>query len=157
MLGASYGGMTATIVGSIAALAWGIVLGQPSVAELGDSFLLTLLVLIPVVALTAGRAALGIGAIVGVACAAVEGGIAAGLEWALVAGLGTAVGVALRLATWEAVGLALAFGGLSGGSAGLITWLVCTNRQRRSASLQTASVYGMALVLIAGFVFALTG
>jgi hypothetical protein len=157
LLGASYGAMTATVVGTVAASAWGIILGRAAVAELGTPLLLTWLVVIPVVALTAGRAALGIGAIVGVACAAVEGGIAVGLEWALVAGLGTAVGIALRLATWEAVGFALAFGGLSGGCAGVLTWLACTNRQSQPFSLKTASVYGAALVLIAGFVYALTG
>jgi hypothetical protein len=156
LLGMAYGPMTATVIGVIAALAAGIIKGRPDISQLGAHLLPAGLLVTPIIGLTVGYVALGIGGIAAAACAAVNGGIGAGLEWAIFAGLGTALGLALASAPPEIVALGLAFGGVIGGSAGFVVWLVCTSRRRLPLSLKAAGAYAIALALIAGYVLLIT-
>ena len=151
-LGMAYGPMVVTAMGVIAALVAGFVKGRPGASELGTQLQIGAFVVAPIMGLTLGRIALGVGGIVSTACVAVEGGVGAGLEWALVAALGAALGIALGSAHPTMVALALVFGGSIGGSVGFLTWLTCTARQRRPLSLKIAIAYAIALALIAAYV-----
>jgi hypothetical protein len=151
-LGMAYGPMVVTAMGVIAVLAAGIVKGRPDASEVGAQLQLGAFVVAPIIGLTLGRIALGVGGIISTACVAVEGGIGAGLEWTLVGALGAALGIALISAHPVMVALALAFGGSIGGSVGFLTWLACTRRQRQPLSLKIAIAYAIALVLVAAYV-----
>ena len=157
LLGMAYGPMTAAVIGVMTALAVGIAKTRPDISQLGTHLLLAGFIVAPVIGLTLGYLALGIGGLVATACAAMDGGVGAGLEWAIVAGLGAALGIALTSAPPQMVALGLAFGGIIGGSVGFVTWLTCTSRQRQMLSLKAAAAYAAGLVLIAGYVLLIAG
>lgn len=154
VLGAAYGPMTVTILGVAGAMAVGLYQGRSELTEAGKYLLPAVFAVIPAIAWTLGYLAFGVGAIVGTACAAIDGGIAAGLEWALVAGIGAAVGIGVRYARLEVVVPGLVGGVVVGGAAGFMTWLLLTERRLQPLRIRSAIAYAVGLVLIAAYVWA---
>jgi hypothetical protein len=152
-----YGPMTVIVLGIVGTLLPGIVKGYASLAEAGAQVLLGTVIVTPIVALTIGLLALGIGGIVGAINVAAEGGVALGLEWSLIAGLGSAIGLGIRYADLRIALLGLAGSGLIGGSVGFLTWLSCTGRRPQPLDAERAIGYSVGLVLIAAYVPVMMG
>jgi hypothetical protein len=144
-----YAALVSTVLGSLLAFTLGLVAAWPPFSELHDAVLVGVSVLLPVVGWTVGILALGLGAIIGAACATVEGALWAGLEWAAVGGVGTALGLGVAYGSWDLIVLGLLWGAITGGSVGLATWLCCTDRQTLPVERSRLAPYLAALVLIA--------
>jgi hypothetical protein len=153
LLGMTSAAVTVTIIATLLTLLWGIVIGNQPLKEIARGLPTATLVTIPVLGLTLGYLALGVGAVVGVACAAIGGGILAGLEWAIVAGIGVMVGIGLRYARLELLIPGLVAGILTGGSTGFLVWLVSTRRKLVPLSVKATITYAVALVLITGYIW----
>lgn len=153
LLGMTSAAVTITIIATLLTLLWGILIGNRPFIEVAKGLPTATLVTIPVLGLTLGYLALGIGAVVGVACAVIGGGLAAGLEWAIVAGIGVMVGIGLHYARLELLIPGLIAGSLTGGSTGFLVWLVSTKRQFVPLSIKAAITYTVALVLITSYIW----
>jgi hypothetical protein len=149
LLGAGYAPLLLTALGALSALAVGLVKARPALAELEAPLLLGVSLLLPTVGLTVSALAMGIGAIVGIACAVTDAGLWLGLEWAAVGGLGVSGGLLIASAP-PIVALAGLFGGgLIGGSVGLLTWLCCTHRTHERFTGRWAVSAGIAVLVCA--------
>lgn len=153
LLGMTYAAVTITIIATLLTLLWGIAVGSQPATQVAQGLPTAVLVTLPVLGLTLGYLALGVGAIVGVACTVIGGGIAAGLEWAIVAGIGVMVGIGLRYARLELLIPGLVAGILTGGSTGFLVWLVNTKRELVPLSISATITYAVALVLITGYIW----
>jgi len=145
--------ITITIIATLLTLIWGIAVGNQSLTEVAKGLPTAMLVTVPVLGLTLGYLALGVGAVVGVACAVLGGGLAAGLEWAIVAGIGVMVGIGLRYARLELLVPGLVAGSLTGGSSGFLVWLVSTRCRLVPLSIKATVTYAIALLLITGYIW----
>lgn len=152
LLGMAYGATVSTLLGTLLALALGLVRRWPPTSEIHDVVIIGVGVLLPTIGWTVGYIALGVGAIVGASCAASGGGLWAGLEWAAVGGLGTALGLGVAYGSWHLMALGLAWGAILGGSVGLASWLCCTDRETMPVERRTLVPYAAALALIALYV-----
>lgn len=148
-LGMVYAALVSTVFGSLLAFLMGLATAWPSFTELHDAVLVGVSVLLPIVGWSMGILALGLGAIIGASCAASDGALWAGLEWAAVGGLGAAVGLGVAFGSWDLVLLGLVWGAITGGSAGVSTWLCCTGRKTLAVDRGTLARYLAALILIA--------
>lgn len=153
LLGMTSAAVTITVIATLLTLLWGIVIGDRPLAEVAKGLPTATLVTMPVLGLTLGYLALGIGAVIGIACAVIGGGLVAGLEWAIVAGIGVMVGIGLHYARLELLIPGLVAGILTGGSTGFLVWLVSTKCRLVPLSIKTAITYAIALVLITGYIW----
>lgn len=153
LLGMTSAAVTITTIATLFVLLWGIASGNQPFVKVAQGLPTAMLVTTPVLGLTLGYLALGVGAVVGVACAVMGGGLAVGLEWAIVSGIGVMVGIGLRYARLELLIPGLIAGSLTGGSTGFLVWLVSTKRKLVPLSVKTAIIYAVALVLITGYIW----
>ena len=153
LLGMTSAAVTITIIATLFAFVWGIANGSRPLIEIAQGLPTATLVTIPILGLTLGYLALGVGGVVGVACAVIGGGTVAGLEWAIVAGIGVMVGIGLRYARLELLIPGLIAGILTGGSTGFLVWLVSTRHRLVPLGIKAAITYAVALVLITGYIW----
>ncbi len=153
VLGTAYGPIVVTASSVIGTLVLAIAQGREDLVQTVVDLPTLAIAILPIFGLTLGYLACGVGAIVGVACTAIDGGIAAGLEWAFVAGLGVVVGIGIRYARLELLIPGLVGGVITGGSVGLLTWFLYTERRLHPLTARSAIVYAVGLVLIAAYVW----
>jgi hypothetical protein len=147
-----YAALVSTVFGFLLAFLIGLARAWPPLSNLHDVLLIGVSVLLPVIGWTLGVLALGLGAIIGAACAASKGSLFAGLEWALVAGLGAALGLGVAYGSWDLVVYGFLWGAMTGGSVGLSTWLCCTDRETLPVERSILPPFLIALVLVALYV-----
>jgi hypothetical protein len=153
MTGAAYAAIITTLMSLILALLLGIVKGRPNVEQIGSHLLLNVFVTAPVLALTLGTIALGIGAIIGAASMAARSVFFAGLEWSIVGGIGVAVGFGARYPRWNMALVAFAAGSIIGGIIGVLTWLRHYTASRATFGRRAVLFCAVAIILTATYTY----
>ncbi|MBN1642124.1 MAG: hypothetical protein JXA09_12895 [Anaerolineae bacterium] len=151
LLGMGYAPFLLTVVGALGAFVAGLAKARPALSEMETPVLLGPSVLIPTIGLTIGYWAIGIGGIVGFACAVTDSALGLGLEWSLVGALGVGLGAWIASAPTQVLIAGALGGGLVGGSVGLLTWLCCTHRTHGPLTTRWAAGAVLALALLAAF------
>jgi hypothetical protein len=128
----------------------GIIKGRPDIEHLASHLRLNAFVTAPMMALTVGTIALGIGAIIGVVSVTARRILLAGLEWTIVGGIGVAVGFGVRYRQLSVLLLAAFLAGaVIGGMIGFLTWLRHYTTTKAILDARALSFYILGVILIA--------
>lgn len=150
LVGATYAAILTSFLGVLIALVMGIIKGRPDIEHLASHLRLNAFVTAPMMALTVGTIALGIGAIIGVVSVTARRILLAGLEWTIVGGIGVAVGFGVRYRQLSVLLLAAFLAGaVIGGMIGFLTWLRHYTTTKAILDARALSFYILGVILIA--------